>query len=232
LLIFIPMSDLVGFVASRLDNTLLKLGVDRDSLQSFVDKSIYYKVRAVVVHPYFIRDVAEWVGGASKVVSVVAFPYGYTSPEVKIREAEFCINSGADELDIVMNVYLLRAGDLSRFREEAYLIKKRVAEEYSVPIKFIVEITVLNKRELDAAIDIVNEVGPDFFKTSTGHGPRGTTVEDVRYIRSKLSSGIKLKASGGIRSLKQFLDIVAAGADVVGASRGIDIIEEALGKKE
>ncbi len=226
------MSDLVRFIASRLDNTLLKLDVNRDSLLHFVSKSTYYRVRAVVIHPYFIKDVVEWVGGVSRVVSVVAFPYGYTSPEVKIREAEFCINSGADELDIVMNVYLLKAGDLKRFKEEAYLIKKRVAEEYGVPIKFIVEITVLNKQELDAAIDIVNEVGPDFFKTSTGHGPRGTTIEDVQYIRSRLSGDIKLKASGGIRSLKQFLDVVAAGADVVGASRGIDIIEEALGKKE
>lgn len=115
-----------------------------------------------------------------------------------------------------------------KFREQAAEIKRFIKSGYGdTVLKYIVEATVLDRDELDKAIEVINTVEPDYFKTSTGHGPRGTEVDDVKYIRGKLSGGIKLKASGGIRSLKKFIDIIYAGADVIGASRGFAILRGA-----
>ncbi len=223
------MKDLVKYVAEKLDNTLLSIDVDRDKLINFVERSVDYGVRAVVLHPYFIGEVADIVRGTTRLCSVVAFPYGFTGVGVKIREAEYCIDKGVDELDIVLNTYLLRAGLVDKFRDESYLLRKYISSEYGdITLKFIVEVTLLSREELDTAISIINDVGPDFFKTSTGHGPRGTTVDDVKYIRGALDKGIGLKAAGGIRELRQFLALVEAGADIIGASRGFDIIREAV----
>lgn len=227
------MCSLVNFVASRLDNTLLRLDINPSYFNWFIDRSIDYGVRAVVVHPFFIEMVRECVAGNTRVASVVAFPYGYTGLDIKVGEALYCIDKGVDELDIVLNTYYIKRGMFDRFREEAEEIKRVIKSEYGdIVLKYIVEITVLSRDELDRAIEIINMVKPDYFKTSTGHGPRGTEVDDVRYIRSKLSSDIGLKASGSIKSLKKFIDIIYAGADIVGASGGIDILREAERQRE
>ena len=222
------MCSLVNFVASKLDNTLLRLDVKPSYIEWFVDKSIEYGVRGIVVHPFFVELIRDGVRGSTKLVSVVAFPYGYTGLDTKVKEALYCIGAGAEELDIVLNIYYIKNGMVDRFRDEAIAIKRLIKSEYEdVTIKYIVEITVLDRDELNKAIEIINMVEPDFFKTSTGHGPRGTDVNDVKYIRERLSSGIRLKAAGGIKSLKKFIDMVYAGADVIGASRGLDILREA-----
>lgn len=222
------MDNLVEFVASRLDNTILRFDVDKVALLKFFEDSVSYGVRGVVVHPSMLEVLGHLPREKTKLVSVVAFPFGYTGLDVKLKEVDYCIEAGADELDVVLNIFYIKEGELDKFRDEARAIVTRVRDwGEDIVLKTIVEVTLLDREELDAAIGVINEVRPDFFKTSTGYGPRGTESDDVRFIKSRLDPDIGIKAAGSVASLDKFMELVEAGADVIGASRGFDILREA-----
>ncbi len=224
------IDNLVDFVAKHIDHTLLKIDVDRERLMDFALAGLKYRVRCLVVSPSniaFLREVVRDSG--VKIASVIAFPFGQTSVDVKIKEVEYCIAEGVDELDIVLNSSLLKLGDFHRFSNEAILLSSYIRREHpDIVFKFIVEVPILSRDLLAKAIEIVNRAKPDYFKTSTGFGPRGTTVDDVSFIRKLLSPDINIKASGGIRNLEQFLSFTEAGADLIGSSSGVNIIKEAV----
>ncbi len=219
-------------IASKIDHTLLKLDIDNKILDMFLSKGRKYKFRALVVSPSLIKYSKDKLYNTGiKLVSVIAFPLGQTYPETKLMEAETAISSGADELDIVLNPYLLKTGYLEEFNEEAYYILNSLRRKHpNITIKYILEVTILPKPILRKGLEIINKVQPDYFKTSTGYGPRGTSVDDIKFVKKHLSDEIKIKASGGIRTFKQFTEILNAGADIIGTSSGDRIIEEAIEK--
>ena len=216
-------------IASRIDHTYLKLDITKDIVLNLVEETIKYGFRCLVIPQYAIKWIDEESKDKIRLCTVVSFPHGMVDPSLKISEAKHALEIGFDEVDVVSNVSLVKSGDFKGYEDEVTHIVDEVKSSYPNSIvKIIGEITVLNSDELEVVIDAINSARPDFFKTSTGYGPRGTNVEDVIHIRNLLGSGIRLKASGGIRSYKQALDILSAGADVIGTSSAVKIIEECI----
>lgn len=219
-------------IASKIDHTLLKIGVDLNQLNKFIEEGVKYNVRALVVSPTnvnYLKEYLEKFNADIRVVSVVAFPYGETFTRVKICEIDHLYDIGVDEVDIVLNTSLLIQGYIDDFKAELKTLNDYIRGNYpNLTAKYIVEIPLLNKPLIVKAVEIFNEVMPEYLKTSTGYGPRGTTVDDVKFIRKILNPEIKIKAAGGIRSYQQAIELIAAGADIIGSSSGVKIIKEAV----
>ena len=161
-----------------------------------------------------------------KIATVIAFPFGVTFTEIKEAEMRASAARGGDEMDFVINIAALKSGDDKSIEEEMqYLTAK--ARTLGVHTKFIIETAYLTDDEKIRACKIANRVRPDFMKTSTGYGPSGATVEDVRLMRAHLLPEIQIKAAGGIRNHAEALQMLQAGASRLGTSSGIKIIEEA-----
>jgi len=161
-----------------------------------------------------------------KIATVIAFPFGVTYTEIKEAEMRASAARGADEMDFVINIAALKSGDDRAIEQEMeYLTSK--ARTIGVRTKFIIETAYLTDDEKVRVCKVANRVKPDFMKTSTGYGPSGATVEDVRMMRSSLLPEIQIKAAGGIRSYAEALQLLQAGASRLGTSSGIKIIEEA-----
>lgn len=222
----------LSYITRRLDHTLLKINVDSKLIRKFAEEGVYYKVRGLVTTPSNIPLIAPYVTKyETKKIAVIAFPFGQTCLETKIREIDCALDLGAEELDIVLNTSLIKLRKIKKFRNEGEAISKYMKQNYpDISFKYIVEITVLDKEETIKAVNIVNLIEPHFFKTSTGYGQRGTEPNDVLLIKKYLNKEIGLKASGGIRTIEQFINLVEAGADVIGSSRGIEIIRQAIEK--
>ena len=216
-------------VAGKIDYTMLRMDIDIKMFRDFLYKGKKYRFRALVVTPSFLKYAKnELERSGVKLVSVIGFPLGQTYPEIKLMEARSALSSGADELDIVLNASLLKSGYLNEFHREAEYILSSLKQDYpDLVIKYILEVTILSRSLLKKGLKIINDVKPDYFKTSTGYGLRGTSVNDIRFVKKYLSSRISVKASGGIRTFKQFTELLEAGADIIGSSSGDKIVEEA-----
>ena len=165
-------------------------------------------------------------GTRVKIATVIAFPFGVTFTEIKEAEMRASAARGADEMDFVINIAALKSGDDKSIEEEMeYLTAK--SRTLGVHTKFIIETAYLTDEEKIRACKIANRIRPDFMKTSTGYGPSGATIEDVRLMRSHLLPEIQIKAAGGIKSHAEALQMLQAGATRLGTSSGIKIIEEA-----
>jgi deoxyribose-phosphate aldolase len=156
---------------------------------------------------------------------VIAFPFGVTSTEVKAAEMRASAAKGADEADFVINISLLKSRDDAAVEAEMQYLSD-ACRTLGVVSKFIIETGSLTNDEKLRACKIANRVRPDFVKTSTGYGASGATAEDVKLLRSVLLPEIQIKASGGIRSHREALALVQAGASRIGTSSGIVILEE------
>lgn len=167
----------------------------------------------------FLSDTDVHVGAA------ISFPLGQTTKEVKVFEAVNAIENGADEIDYVINITQLKMGNLDYIRDEMKGIVD-VCRENGVISKAIFENCYLNKDEIEMLCRIALEEKPDFIKTSTGFGKSGATVEDVRLMKSIVGNEIKIKAAGGIRDLKTCFAMIEAGAERIGTSSAVKILEE------
>ena len=158
-----------------------------------------------------------------KITSVVGFPLGAMSTEGKIAETEAAIRDGADEIDMVVNIGRVKSGDIDYVERELSLLRK--ASEGHV-LKVILETCLLTKDEIVKLCKLAEVAGADFVKTSTGFSIKGATPEDVALMRKSVSERVKVKASGGIRSYKDALLMIECGADRLGVSSGVKIVEE------
>jgi deoxyribose-phosphate aldolase len=181
---------------------------------------------AVCIFPYYVPMAREILRDSRvRIATVIAFPFGITFTEVKEAEMRASAAVGADEMDIVINIAALKSGDDRAIEEEMQYLTGR-CRTLGVQTKFIIETAYLTDDEKIRACKIANRVRPDFMKTSTGYGPAGATVEDVRLMRSHLLPEIRIKAAGGIRSRSEALQMLQAGASRIGTSSGVRIIEE------
>jgi deoxyribose-phosphate aldolase len=210
-----------------IDHTLLRpIGTTND-IRRLCTEAIEYGMAAVCIFPSYIpmaRDLLK--GSRVKIATVIAFPFGVTFTEIKEAEMRSSASRGADEMDFVINIAALKSGDDKSVEDEMqYLTAK--ARTIGVHTKFIIETAYLTDDEKIRVCKAANRVKPDFMKTSTGYGPSGANVEDVRLMRSNLLPEIQIKAAGGIRSHAEALQLLKAGASRLGTSSGITIIEEA-----
>jgi deoxyribose-phosphate aldolase len=217
------LSTVTGELAPLIDHTLLKPEASRADIEKLCNEARQFKFASVCVNPCNVRLVAGLLEGTFvKVCSVVGFPLGASKKEVKAYETRRALLDGAKEIDMVMNVGAMKSGDLRLVEEDMREVKETCGSR--VITKVILETALLTDEEKVQACRIAKKVGMDFVKTSTGFGPGGATVEDVRLMRSIVGERMGVKASGGIRDTETAVRMVEAGATRIGASASVKIV--------
>ena len=187
-----------------------------------------YGFHSAFVNPCYLSLARELLGDGGIMGTVISFPLGQDSRDAKIMAAIDAVKKGADELDVSMNVGLFKAGRDQEVLEEMKAIIEAVKNiKKNTLVKFIIETGLLDDEEIKKASQLVLESGADFVKTTSGMGPRGASLEDVKLIRQAVGQKIKIKVAGGIDTLKEAEDFISAGANRIGTSKGVEIIEEA-----
>jgi deoxyribose-phosphate aldolase len=218
-------------VAAMIDHTLLKSEATKQQIEELCREAAQFKFATVCVNPTWVATCARLLAGSGVgVCSVVGFPLGATTADVKGYETQRAIFDGAREIDMVINVGALKSGDLRGVERdiEAVTVPCRECGALS---KVIIEAALLTDDEKITACTIAKAAGADYVKTSTGFGPGGATVADVALMRRVVGADMGVKAAGGVRDLEGLKAMVAAGATRVGASAGVKIVQQARGEK-
>ena len=202
-------------ILRRVDHTLLTPTATWEQVKAICDEGREFSTASVCIPPRFVKKAAEYVGNSLKICTVIGFPNGYSTPEVKVFETEDAVRNGADEIDMVMNLGLAKAGDWEGVLREIRAVKESCGGRI---LKVIVEACQLTQEEKIAVCRVVSMSGADFIKTSTGFSTGGATVEDVKLFRERISPDLRIKAAGGIRTFEQARAMLEAGADRIGAS--------------
>ena len=217
-------------VASMIDHTLLKADATRTEIESLCREAAQFKFATVCVNPAWVATAARLLTGSGVgVCSVVGFPLGATTPDVKGYETRRAIYDGAREIDMVINVGALKSGDL-RVVERDIEAVAATCRDCGVLSKVIIEAALLTDDEKVTACTLAKAAGADYVKTSTGFGPGGATAADVALMRRVVGAEMGVKAAGGVRDLDGLKAMVAAGATRVGASAGVKIVQQARGE--
>jgi len=210
-----------------IDHTLLRPQAGRDEIVQVCREALEHRFASVCVNSFWIPVVAaELAGSAVKACSTIAFPLGATLTEAKVAEAEAALHAGAQEIDMVMNIGALRDGDFATVSSDIHAVAEACHRENAL-LKVILETAVLTDEQKVSACRLAKTAGADFVKTSTGFGPGGATVADVHLMRSTMGPEMGVKASGGIRTLQDLLAMVEAGANRIGASASVALVEGA-----
>ena len=218
-------------VAAMIDHTLLKPDATRAQIEELCREAAQFKFATVCVNPTWVSACARLLAGSGVgVCSVVGFPLGATTADVKGYETRRAIYDGAREIDMVINIGALKSGDLRTVERDIEAVAAPCRES-SVLSKVIIEAALLNDEEKVGACTIAKAAGADYVKTSTGFGPGGATPADVALMRRVVGAEMGVKAAGGVRDLEGLQAMVAAGASRVGASAGVKIVQQARGDK-
>ena len=218
-----------GLIAGLIDHTLLKADATATEVEALCREAAEHKFATVCVNPAWVALAARQLRGSGVgVCSVVGFPLGATTPDVKAYETRRAIVDGATEIDMVINVGALKSGDL-RLVEQDIEGVAAACRACGATSKVIIEAALLTDDEKVTACTLAKAAGADFVKTSTGFGPGGATVADVALMRRVVGADMGVKAAGGVRDLEQMQAMVAAGATRVGASAGVRIVRESQG---
>lgn len=214
-------------IASYIDHTILKPTTLVADIETLCAEAIQYKFAAVCVPPLFVKKAAAILTGTGiKVATVIGFPFGYSAIEAKLAETVLAIVDGADELDMVINISALKNNDWQFLATEINTILPIVRKKDKL-IKIIIETGLLTNEEIIKCCDLYGAAGVDFLKTSTGYAEKGATVEAVQLLRKHLADKIHIKASGGIKTYTFARQLIDAGADRLGCSSSIKIVNEA-----
>ncbi|MBN1786117.1 MAG: deoxyribose-phosphate aldolase [Candidatus Methanofastidiosa archaeon] len=209
-------------LASIIDHTQLHADSSKEDIQRLTDEAKRYGFGSVCVNPFWVSTAREYLKGTDiGVVCVVGFPLGQNRPESKFEEASAAIDEGATELDMVINIGALKSQMFGVVESEI-----RQIADLGVPVKTIIETCYLLPEEKIMACELSMRAGASFIKTSTGFGTYGATREDVSLIRHIVGERMKIKAAGGISSWERTKELIEAGADRIGASKSIQILEE------
>lgn len=201
-------------ILSRVDHTLLTPTATWEQVRALCDEGKQFGVASVCIPPRYVKRANDYAGGL-KICTVIGFPNGYATPEVKVFETEDAIRDGADEIDMVINQGLAKAGDWEGVLTEIKAVKESCKGRI---LKVIIEACNFTREEKIALCRVVSMSGAEFIKTSTGFAAGGATVEDVQLFREHISPDMRIKAAGGIRTFEQAQAMLEAGADRIGAS--------------
>lgn len=218
-----------GSVAAMIDHTLLKPDASRAEVETLCREAAQFHFATVCVNPTWVATCARLLRGTPvKVTSVVGFPLGATTPDVKNYETRRALFDGAGEIDMVINVGALKSGDLRMVERDIEAVAAPCREAGAVS-KVIIEAALLTDEEKVTACTLSKAAGADYVKTSTGFGPGGATVADVALMRRVVGEEMGVKAAGGVRDLESVKAMIAAGATRIGASAGVRIVQESKG---
>ena len=210
-----------------IDHTVLKPTTLIADVEKLCKEATEYGFAAVCVPPLFVKQARVLLQGSNvKVATVIGFPFGYSAIEAKVAEVVLAIIDGADELDMVINISALKNNDWQFLAHELNSVLSIIRSKNKV-IKIIIESGILTDEEIIKCCDLYGAAGVDFMKTSTGYAEKGATIEAVALMRKHLADSIQIKASGGIKSYSFTSALIAAGANRIGCSSSIQIVNEA-----
>ena len=222
---FLVNTALASSIAALIDHTLLKPEATASDIRKLCTEARQYQFASVCVNSYWVPLAAGEIAGTDvKVCSVIGFPLGACSTEAKVAEASAAIRLGAGEIDMVLNVGELRGGNPLAVASDIRAVVL-AARDGGAIVKVILETSFLSDDQKILACTICKDAGAHFVKTSTGFGPGGATVDDVSLMRRTVGPEMGVKASGGVRTLEDLRKMVAAGANRVGASASVRIME-------
>lgn len=216
-------------LSSYIDHTLLTATASETHIRKLCEEAWIHQFKAVCVAPVYVPYVVEMLEFCPikiEIATVIGFPMGYSTTATKVAEAREALQSGASELDVVMNLSQFKSMAYLSIREELKQLAE-LAHEQNALLKVIIETAALDPFDLYTACEICAEAKADFVKTSTGFGTGGADVETVRKMRSILPNEVKIKASGGIKTYEQAIAMIEAGAERIGTSSGVAIVTRA-----
>lgn len=203
-------------ILKRLDHTLLKQTATWEQIRHICDEGMAYHTASVCIPPCFVKQAKEYVGDSVAVCTVIGFPNGNTTTEVKVFETEDALRNGADEIDMVINIGDVKSRDYEKVLKEIKAVKAVCGETI---LKVIIETCLLTEEEKIKMCEVVTESGADFIKTSTGFSVAGATFADVKLMREHVGAQVKVKAAGGISTMEDAEKFLSLGAERLGTSR-------------
>lgn len=211
-----------------IDHTVLKATTTVEDIKTLCKEAKEHNFFSVCVNGSYVKRAKEELKSSSvKVAAVVGFPLGAMSPEAKVFEAKKCIEDGANEIDMVLNIGLLKSNKYSLVEEEIRSIKEAIGDNI---LKVILETCYLNKDEIERACRLSVNAGADFVKTSTGFGTGGATYEDVELMKKTVAGKAQIKASGGVRDLECAKKYIDMGVTRLGTSSGVSLVTSGKAK--
>ncbi len=211
-------------ILSYVDHTLLSPSATWEEIKAICDDGIKYKTASVCIPPCYVKEAKEYVGDKLQICTVIGFPNGANTPEVKAFEAKNAIENGADEIDMVINIGNLKDGLYDNILNEIKLIKFACGDKI---LKVIIETCLLTEDEKIRMCEIVSLSGADFIKTSTGFSTGGATFEDIALFAKHVDKKVKIKAAGGIKTMDDAEKFISLGATRLGTSRIVKLVKEA-----
>jgi deoxyribose-phosphate aldolase len=211
-------------ICSFIDHTVLRPNCTRGEVQHLCAQAVQHQFKAVCLPPYFVRDARHWLEKSPvRLATVIGFPFGYSTTPAKVEEMKRAFDDGAQELDVVINLCAVKDANWAYVKNDIDSMT-RAAHLRGCIVKVILETSLLTEAEIDRLCAICAEVECDFVKTSTGFHGDVASPQTIRHLRAQLPPNVRLKASGGIRTLAQAQELIQAGADRIGTSSGLNII--------
>ena len=209
-------------ILSFVDHTLLSQTATWEEIKAICDDGIRYGCASVCIPPSYVKKASEYINGKIRICTVIGFPNGYNTTKSKCFEAYDAVENGAEEIDMVINIGMLKDKRYDELLYEISEVKKACKGKL---LKVIIETCLLTDEEKIKMCQIVSESGADFIKTSTGFSTGGATREDIKLFSDNVASHLKIKAAGGISSFKDAEDMLSLGAERLGTSRIVKIVK-------
>lgn len=210
-------------ILKHVDHTLLKAFATWKDIEKICEEAIEYKTASVCIPPSYVERVHNTYKDKINICTVVGFPLGYSETSTKAYEVKETLKAGANEIDMVINIADVKNKDFEKVEKEIILLKSIVGTKV---LKVIIETCYLDTEEKITLCKIVTRAGADYIKTSTGFGLSGAKLEDIKLFRDNIGERVKIKAAGGVKSIKDMQDFLEAGCDRIGTSSAISLIKE------
>ncbi|MCM1086842.1 MAG: deoxyribose-phosphate aldolase [Muribaculaceae bacterium] len=211
-------------ILSHVDHTQLKAYATWEDIVALCDEAILYQTASVCVPPAYVKKIHDTYDDEIRICTVIGFPLGYNTTQVKVMETKQAIQDGAAEIDMVVNIGAVKSGLYEDVEKEIRAVKEACGGHI---LKVIIETCYLNEEEKIAMCHAVTNAGADYIKTSTGFGTGGAAMEDIRLFKEHLGADVKIKAAGGISTQEEMEAFLAAGCDRIGTSRAVGLLKEA-----
>lgn len=212
----------INEILEKVDHTVLSQSAKWEDIKALCDDAVKYNCASVCIAPSYVKKAKEYVGNKLKICTVIGFPNGYNTTAVKCFETEDAVKNGADEIDMVINIGMLKDEKFDEVLEEIKAVKKACGGKL---LKVIIETCLLTQEEKIKMCEIVSLSGADYIKTSTGFSTGGATKEDVKLFSENVMPHLKIKAAGGISSIQDAEDFINLGASRLGTSRIVKIVK-------
>ena len=209
-------------ILKYVDHTLLSQTASWEEIRELCDDAVKYGTASVCIPPSYVKRAKDYVQDKMAVCTVIGFPNGYATTAAKVFETQDAVKNGADEIDMVINLGWVKDRNYEKVKEEIRQIKQACQGRI---LKVIIETCLLTEEEKIEMCRAVTDAGADYIKTSTGFSKAGATLEDIRLFKEHIGNGVKMKAAGGISSLKDAEDFLSLGALRLGTSRIVKLIK-------